>query len=109
MRLSPLDPALFSMQNGVAIAHFLAGRYDDASLRAEKSFREQPKYLSASCVVAASHALAGRLDQTAPVMARVRKIDPTLRVSNVGEWYPLRRPEDLTRLQQGLRRAGLPE
>jgi TolB-like protein len=109
MRLSPLDPALFSMQNGVAIAHFLAGRYDDASLWAEKSFREQPKYLSASCVVAASHALAGRLDQTGPAMARLRKIDPTLRVSNIREWYPLRRPEDLTRLQHGLRRAGLPE
>lgn len=109
MRLSPLDPILCSMQNGVGFVHFLAGRYDDASLWAEKSFREQPNYLPATCVTAASNALAGRLEEARNALARVRQIDPALRVSNLGDWYPLRRSEDLARLADGLRKAGLPE
>jgi TolB-like protein len=31
MRLSPLDPHMIAMQAGTAFAHFLAGRYDEAS------------------------------------------------------------------------------
>jgi len=42
-------------------------------------------------------------------MAHLRKIDPTMRVSNVKDWVPLRRADDLKRLEEGLRMAGLPE
>jgi len=42
-------------------------------------------------------------------MQHVRRLDPTLRRSNVEEWVVLRRPEDLAAFVQGLRRAGLPE
>ena len=42
-------------------------------------------------------------------MARVRQIDPSLRISNLKDFYPLRRTEDLDRLKEGLRKAGLPE
>jgi len=109
MRLSPLDPILCSMQNGIGFVHFLAGRYDEACLWTERSSREQPNYLPAICNTAASHALAGRLEQARHAVARVRQIDPTLRVSNLGDWYPLRRREDLATLAGGLRKAGLPE
>ena len=42
-------------------------------------------------------------------MMRVRELDPAMRVSKVGEWATFRRPDDLTRLKEGLRLAGLPE
>ena len=42
-------------------------------------------------------------------MARLRRIDPALRISNLLEAFPIRRPEDLARFADGLRRAGLPE
>jgi len=42
-------------------------------------------------------------------MARLRQIDPELRVSNLKDMTPLRRPEDRARLEEGLRKAGLPE
>jgi hypothetical protein len=35
MRLSPLDPLMFLMHNFAAVAHFLAGRYDEAWRLAE--------------------------------------------------------------------------
>jgi tetratricopeptide (TPR) repeat protein len=105
MRLSPLDPILCSMQNGVGFVHFVAGRYDEASVWAEKSLREEPNYLPANCLAAASHALAGRLEKAHDAMTRVREIDPALRLCNLGDWYP----SPLAGLRDGVRKAGLPE
>jgi tetratricopeptide (TPR) repeat protein len=109
MRLNPLDPLLFGMQTGIAAAHFLAGRYDEASSWAERALREHPKYTPAMRVAAASHALAGRGATAYEAMARIRQIDPALRVSNSADFVPFRRPDDVARYLEGLRRAGLPE
>ncbi len=43
------------------------------------------------------------------MMTRIRQIDPTLRLSNLKDLTPLRRPEDMARFAEGLRKAGLPE
>jgi TolB-like protein/Tfp pilus assembly protein PilF len=109
MRLNPRDPLLFGMQNGTAAAHFLARRYDEASSWAEKVLREHPKHTPAMRMAAASHALAGRLAEAQEAMARMRRRDPALRVSNLADHVPFRRPEDLARYEEGLRKAGLPE
>ena len=42
-------------------------------------------------------------------MPRLRELEPTLRVSNLKNQIPYRRPEDLARFAEGLRKAGLPE
>ena len=63
MRLSPLDLFVSGMQGAAAFAHFLAGRYGPASSWAEKSMRENPNFLLAVCMSAASNGLAGRLEQ----------------------------------------------
>ncbi|OWK22819.1 hypothetical protein AJ87_46045 [Rhizobium yanglingense] len=47
MRLSPFDPRLFAWQFNSGLAHFCAGRYDDAVAWAGKSLRHQPNYPSA--------------------------------------------------------------
>ena len=62
MCLSPLDPNMFGMHGGMAYAHFLAGRYDLASSCAEKATRDNPAFLLAICISAASNALAGQLE-----------------------------------------------
>jgi TolB-like protein/class 3 adenylate cyclase len=108
MRLSPLDPTLYNMQTGTALAHLLGGRFDDASLWSERALRDHNYFLAAS-IAAASNALGGRLEEAQHAMERVRQIDPALRISNVGDLFPLRRPEDRARLIDGLRKAGLPE
>jgi TolB-like protein/Tfp pilus assembly protein PilF len=109
MCLSPLDPTLYQMQVGTGFAHLLAGDFDNASSWAKRAFLEEPNYLPAAAVVAASHALAGRLEEARQAMERVRQIDPALRVSNLSDWFPIRRPEHFTTWAEGLRRAGLPE
>jgi len=108
MRLSPLDPEMFQMQTGTAMAHMFARRFDMASVWAEKASRELPDVLRVFAFGAASHALAGRMDDARQAMQHVRRLAPALRLSGVEDWVVLRRPEDLATFMEGLRRAGLP-
>lgn len=109
MRLSPLDPELFQMQTGTAMAYMFARRFDMASAWAEKASRELPNILRVSAFSAASHALAGEMDEARRAMQHMRRLDPTMRISNVEDWVVLQRPQDLATFVEGLRAAGLPE
>jgi hypothetical protein len=61
-------------------------------------------------VDAASNAMAGRPEQAHKAVARLRQLNPKLRVSSLKDVLgPYRRAEDLSRYEEGLRQAGLPE
>jgi tetratricopeptide (TPR) repeat protein len=109
MRLSPLDPEMVRMQAGMAMAHLLCGRFADASAWAEKAFKDLPGFLLVTGIIAASHALAGRVDEARQAVCHLCELDPGLRISNLKDWVLLRRPEDLAVFTEGLRKAGLPE
>ncbi|UWU94180.1 adenylate/guanylate cyclase domain-containing protein [Bradyrhizobium sp. CB1015] len=109
MRLSPLGPWVTPMQSGTATAHFFLGHYDEAARWAAMALQDNPDFSSALRVAAASNAMAGRPEQAQKAVVRLRQLNPALRVSNlkdvVGPW----RAEDLLRLEEVLRQAGLPE
>jgi TolB-like protein len=109
MRSSPLDSEMYRMQCGTALAHLFAGRFDEAAPWAEKALRDLPSFLIAVCIIAASHAFAGRKAEADRAMHNLRRLDPALRLSNLKDWLLFHRPEYLTTLSDGLRRAGLPE
>jgi adenylate cyclase len=109
MRLSPLDALMYNMQGGAALAHFLAGRYDQASSLAEEALRNKPDYTSALRILAASRALTDRQEDAQKAVMQLCRVDPASRVSNLRDRVPLRRREDLAKLEDGLRKAGLPE
>jgi TolB-like protein len=109
MRLSPLDSEMYRMQGGMALAHLSARRFDEAVCWAEKALRDLPSFLIVVCIIAASHALTGRMDEACWAMRNLRRLDPALRLSNLKEWLLFHRPEYLTLLSDGLRLAGLPE
>ncbi len=109
VRLSPLDPEMFRMQVGMALAHFFAGRLDLATDWAEKGLGNLPSFLPPVALLAASHALSGRMDKARLAMQRLRELDPALRLCNLKGWLPIQRPEDFARFADGLRLAGLPE
>jgi hypothetical protein len=71
--------------------------------------RENANYLPVTAIAAASHARAGHVEKATLAMERVRRIDPTLRISTLKDEFTLRRVEDMARLAEGLRMAGLPE
>ena len=109
IRLSPRDPLQFRALGGIAFAHLIAGRYDESCLWAERSLQQRPNYLAAFRDLAASSALAGRLEEARDAMAKLRELSPQMRLSNLPKWLPFRRSEDFDRLATGLRLAGLPE
>ena len=109
MRLSPLDPEIYRMQAGMAMAHLFAGRFNAASSWAEQAYRDLSSFLMVVGIVAASHALAGRPDEARRAMGHLRELDPGLCISRLRDWLPIQRAEDLATFADGLRKAGLPE
>jgi tetratricopeptide (TPR) repeat protein len=75
IRLSPLDPFMFSAQNGIAFVHFFDGVYDKASSWAKTALQESPNSRAALRIDAASNARAGRLEDAQKAMARLLEID----------------------------------
>ena len=109
MRLSPLDPRVSGMRAGTAFAHFFLGRYDEAASWAAMALQDRPDFQAGLRIAAASNAMAGRPEQAHRAVARLRQLNPALRVSTLKDVLPYRRAEDLSRYEEGLRRAGLPE
>ena len=108
MRYSPVDPLLYHMKVGIGFAHLLACHFNEAAAWANDAFRDEPNYLPAAIVFAASSAHAGRMEDAVHAMARLRQISPLLNASNLKDLWPFRRPEDFTTWFEGLQKAGLP-
>jgi tetratricopeptide (TPR) repeat protein len=110
MRLSPLDPWTIGMRGGTAHAHFFLGRYDEAASWAAMALQDNPAFQNGLRIDAASNAMSGRPEQAHKAVARLRQLNPSLRVSTLKNVLgPYRRAEDLARYEEGLRQAGLPE
>ena len=84
-RMSPFDPLMSGMHSATALAHVFAGRYDDAVSHAEQALSESPNLHQPLRAAATGFALAGRIDQAHKAMARLRQIDPALRISNLAD------------------------
>jgi adenylate cyclase len=109
MRLSPVDPTLFLIHTGMAMAHFIAGRDDEAFSWAQKASQRNPFLLAAAWIAAASAANLGRTEDAAKYLTRVCQLDAKLTLSTMPARMNLRRPQDRVRLLDALRKAGLPE
>jgi adenylate cyclase len=110
MRLSPLDPFLPGMQAGTAYAYFFLGCYDEAASWAAIALQSNPDFQTGLRIEAASNAMAGRPEIALKAVARLRQLNPLQRVSTlIRVRGPYRRAQDLSRYEEGLRRAGLPE
>src|SRR5262249_18954043 len=81
MRLSPLDPHIFMAQNGIANAHFLAGRYEEGCLWAKTAAHQNPNYVGAHRMMMACHAMAGRIEEARRAWAIARQLYPSQRIS----------------------------
>ena len=107
-RLNPFDPLTFYYWITAGIAEFVAGRYDEAVAWLRKCKRVNPRFIAGLRMLAASLALSGNEVDARAVAQELLTIEPSFRVSTFISWYPLQRPEDLARLETGLRAAGLP-
>jgi TolB-like protein/class 3 adenylate cyclase len=109
LRLSPLNLRNFVVQTGLAYAHFFAGRDEEASRCAATAIGQQPNYFSAQLIMMACHAMSGRIEEARELCARLMQPDPAPRISRIRDRTPFRRAEDIGRLAQACRIAGMPE
>jgi adenylate cyclase len=108
-RLSPFDPLNFWFCTVAGIAEFVAARYDAAIGWLRKAQRLNPRFVACQRTLAAALALGGDVDAARVTVQQLLALDPRYSVSRLMTWYPLRRQDDLERLCQGLRIAGLPD
>jgi adenylate cyclase len=109
MRVNPLDPLRHTITTAMAYAHFFAGRNDEASVLATDVVRQQPNFVPGQRIMMACHALAGRIDSARQACAAALQMDPTQRISVSNARAPFRRPQDIDKLEQAFRIAGMPE
>ena len=133
LRLSPNDPQAATMQAALALSHFFSGENEAALLWSERAAQLQPNLFIAHCILAASLAFSCRVSARRPgtldrrqlalleellcwrdeeakqSVARIRQINPGLRLSNLLQAYPISRARDVAVWTEALRRAGLPE
>jgi TolB-like protein len=109
IRMSPLDPRIYLAQNGMAAAHFLAGRYEDGSLWAKIAVHEKPNFVIAHINTMACYAMAGRVEEARQAWAVARQIDPTQRISTLRNMWHFGRFKDFQLYVEALRIAGMPE
>ena len=110
LRLSPRDSETYRTEGGMAFALLFLGRYAEAVNWTTRALAHRAGYVPIMRTAAAANALAGNLEDAQKVMEEVRKHDPLMRISHLGERYTTyRRAEDNQRMIEGLRLAGLPQ
>jgi len=110
-RLSPMDTAAGLRHAIVALAHFVAGRYELALQWTGKALNEAPNFIPPVRTRAACLAHLGRLEEARRAVAQLRTLRPdeTIARLRVLTDIQFRHREHAEALLEGLRLAGLPE
>jgi len=110
MRLSPLDPVAYLMTGGLALAHVIAGRYEEAIEWADRSLRELPRFESALRNRVAACAHLGRIEEARDGLERLLELQPDLTIAKFKALYAVTLPPKVLDIYvEGYRKAGLPE
>ena len=108
-RLSPHDPSMFLWLPGGAIAHFLAGRPQEAIRWTEDALQLNPRHLISLLLRAAAETAAGRDEAARQYVERMRTINPTLDLKFASRMLPFKFADDKECILSALTRAGLPQ
>ena len=107
IRLSPLDPMTALCFGSIAVAHYLAGRYEQAVACTTEAAGLRPGFQGTHRLRCASLAQAGRVDEARLYLATVRREQPELSLGWIRANVPYQTPELMDRFLDGMRKAGL--
>jgi tetratricopeptide (TPR) repeat protein len=109
IRLNPRDPSIFFRYSAIAMAHFRAGRYSEASQWALKAVHRKPSWRLGHAVLASSFSHLNLLKEAKGAVNNYLANFPNEAISDLLMVFPIKRPDDAHRFKEGLRKAGLPE
>jgi tetratricopeptide (TPR) repeat protein len=107
IRLSPLDPEMAMFLGGIAVAHYLAGRYEEALRYSDELLRLRPGFHGAQRMRCACLAQTGQVEEARKYLASVRLEQPQLSLAWIRASVPYQTPELMERFLDGMRKAGL--
>lgn len=107
IRLSPLDPEMARTLGSIAVAHYLAGRFQEAARCTEEALRLRPGFHGGQRLRCASLAQAGRVDEARSCLATVRREQPQLSINWIRANVPYQTPKLMELFLDGMRKAGL--
>jgi TolB-like protein/Tfp pilus assembly protein PilF len=106
LHMSPHDPLKAFFYSGTCVAHYYAGRYDEAIEWGRKAIRERPGFTAAQRILCASLAQAGRTEETRAAVARLREIQPNVTIEWIEQHVPYT-ARAMPRFLDGMRKAGI--
>ena len=106
IRMSPHDPQDVIFYGGLAAAHYLAGRYNEAINNALRLLQHRPTFTGALRLRVAALAQAGRLDEARAALEELKELQPDLSIA----WIEKNVPYTLgpmAKFLEGWRKVGL--
>jgi hypothetical protein len=104
--MSPHDPLKAFCYSGICVAHYYAHRYDAAIKWGNEAIAERPEFTAAHSILVASLAQAGRAEETAAAMVRLRELQPNISIVWIEQHVPYT-PRAMPHFLDGMRKAGL--
>ena len=106
IRMSPQDPqnAIFNM--ALAVAHYLAGRYDEAISFGQKAVQQRDGITAARRIYIASLAEADQIEEAQTELQRLKELQPNVSIAWCEQHVPYL-PGPMTKFLVGMRKAGL--
>ncbi|NJO24139.1 MAG: hypothetical protein HC868_16015 [Sphingomonadales bacterium] len=108
-RLSPRDPRTWYRAAVAALAHFLAGDFEEAAACANRALAQSPRFAPTLRVLAASFARLGRTHEVRQAMQDLLRLKPQLAVTTLRGRLGHMDDKALDPFLEALRVAGLPE
>ena len=109
IRLSPRDPMSAFWFNVLALASFVAGRYEEAAGWSEKTIEVNADYAGGFRSLAASYGRLGRLEEARAALKRLLQLSPGMTLRDTKAQLPFKDGADMEHYLDGLRAAGLKE
>jgi len=109
IRVSPGDPGAFFFYTCAAVCHLFRGRPMEAYDLARKSARMYADWDSTYWALIPALVQLGRIDEARSTIAKFLELSPNATVNRLREILPIRNPDYLNLILDGMSEAGLPE
>jgi adenylate cyclase len=109
IRVSPGDPGAFFSYALAGLSHLFCGRPVEAHELARKSTRMYADWDSSYWALIPALVQLGRIDEARSTVSKFLELSPNATVTGLSELLPVRNPDYLNLILDGMAKAGLPE
>jgi tetratricopeptide (TPR) repeat protein len=106
--LAPADPMFPLWEYFYAIAYFFKHDYEQAVAIGRRAAKANPDFVNGYKPLIAALGHLGRLDEAAPYIDKLLRLEPNFTVTSFGRVYPFLKEADRDHYMQGLLLAGVP-